>query len=321
MRVRNSLRSAAPASAEPSWGQVLATSVRLWLLRHRMARRWQLAVFFLVLAAAAVTVLQLTGAVTRTARPTTPTAKPPPSPVVSAAQTQAAAWIAGQVSDAAMIGCDPVMCAALQTRGVAADRLVPLRPGRAGPPDATVVVTSPSTDDPLAGQYAPAVIASFGSGRSRIEVRATEPGGAAGYQAALQSDLAAREAAGSQLLRNWHIQVTSQAAAQLRAGQVDSRLLATLAALAAHYRFRVTAFSDAAPAGPDAQVPFRQATIAVSPAADLAAALALVDAQNLPYLPAHAAMAGRTALSIEFPAPSPLGLLMPVLTVDPEPGP
>ena len=319
MWVRNNVRSAAPARAERSWGRVLATTVRLWVLRHRVARRWQLAALFLVLAVVAVAALQLTGAFTRSARSATPTAKSPPSPVVSAAQTQAAAWIAGQVSDAAMIGCHPVMCAALQAQGVTADRLVPWRPGPASPPDATVVVTSPSTDGPLAGQYAPALIASFGSGGSRIEVRATEPGGAAAYQAALRSDLAARKAAGSQLLRNWHIQFTSQGAARLRAGQVDSRLLATLAALAAHYRFRVTAFSDAAPAGPGAQVPFRQATIGVSRAADLAAALALVGAQNPPYLPARAAVVGRTALSIEFPAPSPLGLLTAVLTVDPEP--
>ena len=319
MWVRNNVRSAAPARGEPSWGWVLAATVRLWVRRHRMARRWQLAALFLVLAVVAVVALQFTGAFTRTARLATPAARPPPSPVVSVAQTQAAAWIAGQVSDAAMIGCHPVMCAALQAQGVTADRLVPLGPGPASPPDATVVVTSPSADGQLAGQYAPALIASFGSGRSRIEVRAAEPGGADAYQAALRSDLAARKAAGSELLGNWHIQFTSHGAAQLRAGQVDSRLLATLAALAARYRFRVTAFSDAAPAGPGAQVPFRRATISVTRTADLAAALALVGAQNPPYLPAHAAMAGRAALSIEFPAPSPLGLLTPVLTVDPQP--
>jgi hypothetical protein len=39
----------------------------------------------------------------------------------------------------------------------------------------------------------------------------------------------------------------------------------------------------------------------------------MVRAQHPPYLPAHAAVAGRTGLSIEFAAPSPLGLLSPVL--------
>ena len=52
------------------------------------------------------------------------------------------------------------------------------------------------------------------------------------------------------------------------------------------------------------------------------AALAMVRAQNPPYLPAHAAVVGQTGLSIEFAAPSPLGLLSPVLDADsPHPGP
>jgi hypothetical protein len=48
----------------------------------------------------------------------------------------------------------------------------------------------------------------------------------------------------------------------------------------------------------------------------VAAALAMIRAQNPPYLPAHAAAVGRTGLSIEFAAPSPLGLLSPVLDAD-----
>jgi hypothetical protein len=239
----------------------------------------------------------------------------PPARAVTAAQAEAAAWIAGQVSDAAMVGCDPAMCAALQAQGVAAGRMVPLRPGLTNPPDANVVVTSPSADGRFADRYAPALIASFGSGSSRIEVRAIEPGGAAAYAAALRSDLAARKAAGSQLLRNWHLKFSSQSAAQIRAGQVDSRLLATLAALAAHYRFRVTAFGDA---DPGTQQPFRQVTIGTDRSGDLHGALAMVRVQNPPYLPAHADIIGRTALSIEFAAPSPLGLLNPVLTVSPQ---
>ena len=52
----------------------------------------------------------------------------------------------------------------------------------------------------------------------------------------------------------------------------------------------------------------------------LAAALAMVRAQALPYLPAHAVIGhladGQAALTIEFAAPSPLGLLTPVLEAD-----
>jgi hypothetical protein len=317
MSVRNNHRPAAPAWVEPSWGQVLATTVRLWLQRRRKARRWQLAAAAMTLAVVAVAALQFTGVLTRTPLPATraPAPASPPGHAVTAAQAEAAAWIAGQVSNAAMVGCDPVMCAALQAQGVAAGRLVALTSGAANPLDANVVVTSPSTDGQVADRYAPALIAAFGSGSGRIEVRAIEPGGAAGYAAALRSDLTARKAAGSQLLKNWHLEFTSQSAAQIRAGRVDARLLATLAALAAHYRFRVTAFGDASPG---TQQPFRQVAMGADRSADLTGALAMVRAQNPPYLPAHADIADRTALSIEFAAPSPLGLLTPVLTVSPQ---
>jgi hypothetical protein len=93
---------------------------------------------------------------------------------------------------------------------------------------------------------------------------------------------------------------------------VDTRLLATLAVLASQYSFGVTGFGDA---GPGAPVLFRRVAI-TGIGRSLAAALAMVRAQNPPYLPAHAAVAGRTGLSIEFAAPSPLGLLSPVLDAD-----
>ena len=99
---------------------------------------------------------------------------------------------------------------------------------------------------------------------------------------------------------------------------MDARLLATLASLASQYSFQVTAFGDAAPGAPAL---FRQVAI-TGIGRGLAAALAMVRAQNPPYLPAHATVAGQTGLSIEFAAPSPLGLLSPVLDADsPRPGP
>ena len=162
------------------------------------------------------------------------------------------------MSGDSIIACYPVMCAALQKQGVAAGRLMPLRSAAASPLGAGVLVTSPSIGGQLAGRYAPALIASFGSGRNLVEVRAVEPGGAPAYRAALRADLAARRAAGSQLLRNSHIRFTGPGAARLRAGEVDARLLATLAALAAQYSFRVTSFGGAAPGAPAL---FRQVAI------------------------------------------------------------
>ena len=311
--------------AEPSWGRVLASTVRLavlrWLraagLRRRRGSgsgRWRLATLVLALGGLAVTVLWLAGGLagtpSRTAR--VPAAGAGPLSAAAGVQGQAAAWIAGQVSGNAIVACDPGMCAALQEQGVAAGRLMPLRSAAASPSGAGVLVTSPPAAGQLAGRYAPALIASFGSGGNRVEVRAVEPGGAPAYRAALRADLAARRAAGSQLLRNSHIRFTGPGAAQLRAGEVDARLLATLAALASQFSFRVTAFGDAAPGAP---VLFREVAI-TGIGRGLQAALAMVRAQNPPYLPAHAAVAGQAGLSIEFAAPSPLGLLSPVLDTD-----
>jgi hypothetical protein len=318
-----------PASqAEPSWGRVLVNTVKLSVLRQLRAaglrrrrasssrrwharRRWRFATLVLALAGIAVTVLWIAGGLTstpsRAARVAAGGAGPPS--VAAGVQARAAAWIAGQVSGSAIVACYPGMCAALQEQGVAAGRLMPLRSAAASPRGAGVLVTSPPAGGQLAGRYAPALIASFGSGGNRVEVRAVEPGGAPAYRAALRADLAARRAAGSQLLQNPRIRLAGPGAAQLRAGEVDTRLLATLAALASQYSFRVTAFGDAAPGAP---VLFRQVAI-TGIGRGMPAALAMVRAQNPPYLPAHAAVVGQTGLSIEFAAPSPLGLLSPVL--------
>jgi hypothetical protein len=337
--------AARPVSAKPPWSRVLATTIGLraqrlhragsWPWRapgwpgrtwfrgrsERLLATWRLAVVLVVLAVIA-------GAAVRFAE-TAPRAKLPPSaadPGPSRAngesvQARAALWIADQVSSDATVACYPTMCTALLRQGVAADRLVPLRTGSVGPIGANVIVTSPSVSSQVADRYAPALTASFGSGAARIEVRSAEPGGTAAYESALQADLAARKGAGSQLLRNWHIRFTARDAVQLRAGEVDSRILATLAALASQYSFRITAFGDASPG---VQAVFREATISPGGrdgAAELAGAEALVNEQDPPFLPAHVAIghpaAHQATLSIEFAAPSPLGLLSPTLEADP----
>ena len=219
-----------------------------------------MAALVLALAGAAVTVLWLAGGLTSApsrAAPVSPAGTGAPS-LAAGVQARAAAWIAGQVSGSAVVACYPGMCAALQEQGVAAGRLMLLRTAAASPRRAGVLVTSPSGGGQLAGRYAPALIASFGSDGNRVEVRAVEPGGAPAYRAALRADLAARRAAGSELLRNSHVLFTGPDAAQLRAGEVDTRLLATLAALAAQFSFRVTGFGDAAPGAP---VLFREVAI------------------------------------------------------------
>ncbi len=317
--------------AQPSWGRVLASTVKLAVSRRLRAaglrrrasgsrpghagRRWRFAALVLALAGAAVVVLWLAGGLAGTASRAArvPAAGPGLPSLAAGVQARAAAWIAGQVSGDAIIACDPGMCAALQEQGVAAGRLMPLRSAAASPRGASVLAISPPAGGQLAGRYAPALIARFGSGGDRVEVRAVEPGGVSAYRAALRADLAARRAAGFQLLRNSHIRFTGPGAAQLRAGDVDTRLLATLAALASQYSFRVTGFGDASPGVP---VLFREVGM-TGVGGGLAAALAMIRAQDPPYLPAHAAAVGQTGLSIEFAAPGPLGLLSPALDADP----
>ena len=304
----------------PSWGRVLATTVSLWVGRRAARLRHPrlaliLTACVVVAAAAVVSVVQVSGTSSRTASASRPQTAPPAwaRGAAGTVRTQAATWAASQLSSAETVGCDPLMCAALRAHGVAASRLVPVTPGAA---DADVVVASPSA----AGQQnAPVLLASFGSGANLVEVRTAPPGGSAAYQRAVAADLAARRSAGAQLLHSQRIAVAGPAAAQLQAGQVDSRLLIMLAMLASQHPWRVVAFGSASPGVAAAQAPFRQITITGPDAGDLAASLALVRAQNAPYQPAQAAIvrlpggqgvpAGQLALRIDFAAPSPLGLL------------
>jgi hypothetical protein len=333
-----------PVSAEPSWGRVLTTTITLWVRRRhavgftprtpgqprrswfgepsgrlRRLGAWRLVALLVILAVVGAAATEFADAAFQGTRAAYAGYPGPRGAHGTSSQEQAAAWIANQVSSDTVIACYPAMCTVLQEQGVAADRLMPLQPGSVGPIDASVIVTSPSTASQVTDAYAPALIASFGSGLTRVEVRAAEPGGAAAYESAFQADRTARKYAGSELLRNWRIQFTTRDAAQLRAGEVDSRLLATLAALASQYSFRVTSFGDTSPG---VQVLFREATIASGgkrEAAGLAGAAALLNGQDPPFLPTHVTIghpgAGQVALSIEFAAPSPLGLLTPTVEV------
>ncbi len=316
-----------PVRAEPSWGRVLLTTVELWVSRRRR-RLQKLALAVVAAAVVALAALQLTGPLSRAApravRPSVsahPAARGISSRPAATAQSEAAAWITSQVSSAAIIGCYPAMCASLQAQGVSASRLVPLGSTLTGVLRTDVIAALSSAGTRLVDHYAPALIASFGSGTSRIEIRAVAPAGAAAYQSALRADLYARKSAGSQLLRNPRIRFSAADAAPLAAGEVDSRLLATLAALSSQFSLRVMAFGDSSPGAP---LLFREVTVASdgdgNGAARLAAALAMVNAQESPYLPAHAAIGhlgtGQAVLLIEFASPSPLGLLTAVLTAD-----
>ncbi len=252
-------------------------------------------------------------------------APPRPAAVLdhaAAIRSRTAAWVARQISRTAIDACDPDMCSALLAQGIAPGNLLELRAATPDPLGSDVVVATAAVRSQfgarLAGVYAPGILASFGSGGLRIDVRAIAPDGAAAYQAALASDVVARRDAGRQLLGNPHLRVSTTAAqAELRAGQVDPRLLTTLAVLAATGSVQVTAFGDSGPGAGDG-VPLRSAEITGPPRAGparLRDMIAFVRAQRPPYLPSRSLItpgaAGSPVLTIQFAAPSPAGLLQP----------
>ena len=349
--VRPSAAVARPAAStpEPSLVRVLGTTIRLWvtrrlhrlgigrrrppyaragtadhapsaLARSRSAWRWRLAAIMLAVAILALVALQLSGVLSKPGSPAEPAANPGKSgasslSVAALARGQAAAWVARQVGSGAIIACDPLVCSALLQHGVAAGRLLPLQSTGANPFGADVIMASPSVrsanGSDLTSLYAPALIASFGSGATRVDVRAIAPQGGAGYRAAERPDLADRKEAGAQLLRNPRFHPNAQAARQITAGQVDSRLLVTLASLVSQRTVSVGSFGDT---GPGAPVEFRQVTITGPGGRDaaLTADLDQVRTQRAPYLPDSATIVhpgGPNVLRIEFGAPSPQGLL------------
>ena len=80
----------------------------------------------------------------------------------TAARDQAAAWVARQVSGAAVIACDPAMCAALAQHGVPSGNLLVLGPGAGDPLGSDVVLGTAAVrglfGSRLAAVYAPEVL-------------------------------------------------------------------------------------------------------------------------------------------------------------------
>ncbi len=316
----------------PPWPAVVATTVRLWLRRRggplgRLFRhRWAIAVAVLAVAALVVTGLTLSFSRYAGTAPAAGQEAAPPGPLGqnsgAGAGHVAAVWVAHQVSRDAIVGCDPGMCRVLQAQGFPAANLFVLRSGAAGLRFCDVIVATQAVRNLLGSRLqrenAPAVIAGFGSGEARIDVRAVAPGGAAAYRAALAADWAARRKAAAPLVKSPRIHTGGAARQELLTGQVDSRLLITLAALSVPYPVHVVAFGDSAP-GASAGVPLREMEIsaAASPAsrsAELQRIRSMVLAQHAVFLPAHVSLVrlagGGAALRIEFGVPSPLGLLL-----------
>jgi hypothetical protein len=231
----------------------------------------------------------------------------------------AAAWIAGQLSRSDVVSCDPVMCAALRAHGVPAADVLELTSGQGNPLHSTVIVATPAVradfGSRLATVDAPAVIASFGSAASGIQVRAIALHGAAAYRAALQTDLTQRRESAASLLRSGRLSVSATVRAQLKAGDVDARLLVNLAWLAGQHAIDVMSFSDGGPGVSPSVSPYRAAEIAAAGGTDQGFAtsvLSFLHTQHPPWAATRASRVklagGRTGVLVEFSAPSPLGV-------------
>jgi hypothetical protein len=322
------ITQALPAADPAPHGTVLASTIRS-RARHRFwpaTTRWRV-ISALIVAAA----LFCGGAGTVTLGRGTTAGKganggqPPGDAAIAAAavaRTAAAAWMARQVAPAAIVACDPQMCAVLQGKGIPAGRLLVLRAGNAGPLGSDVIVSTAAVREEfgsrLASVYAPVALATFGSGSTQVAVRVVAADGSAAYRRSLRADAAARRAAGALLLRNPHVRVSPAGRRELAAGQVDARLLSAIGALASLYHVDVADFGAPA-AGADPGVPLRWADISPVPAGRGRAAAALNSvkrfllAQQDPFRPADVTpvrlASGQAVLHVEYTAPSPLGLL------------
>jgi hypothetical protein len=241
----------------------------------------------------------------------------------AAIRDRAAAWVAGQVSRDVHISCDQVMCQALEAHGVPGTALIVLRSGGGGTLRSTVVVATAAVRSMVGSRLltddAPAAIASFGSGSGQISIRVVVPGGAAAYSSTLRSDIAARKDGGTSLLQTPRITVSARARPQLVDGQVDSRLMLTIAIMASRWPISIVAFGDIGP-GASPGIPFRSADLV--PTTRVAGSQmtlllrqmsAFLHTSPGSYPVSHVSIVkiagGRDVLRIEFAAPSPPGLL------------
>jgi hypothetical protein len=235
--------------------------------------------------------------------------------LAQADRQQAAGWIAREVASNIVVGCDLEMCNQLQKSGFPGARLMQLQPTSPDPLGAQLVVATPVIRNQfgtrLASVYAPLVIASFGTGAERVDIRFIAPDGSKAFEAQLVTDRKNRITAGEQLLANDHVHASAAARQALLAGRVDPRLLVTLGTLAGLMPIQLVAFDDPSP-GAGSDVPLRGAELGAAAATGLPAMVAFLKAQQGQYAPAVASITqianGQHVVTVRYDAPGPMGL-------------
>jgi Protein kinase domain len=236
----------------------------------------------------------------------------------AAARTQAITWILHQVSPAAVVSCDTQVCADLASSGFPSSNLVPLGPDSNDPLASALVVATATVRNQFGRRlalYAPATIASFGTGNARIDIMWVYPWGATAYHAALPAALRVRKATDAQLLTNNNIRLSAAARAQLLSGQIDPRLPLLIVTMAHSHPLSVVDFASQSPGGGPANL-LRWVDLATTAPAHLTRAAYLdwmrsfIGAQRAEYHPAWVQQVtlrtGQAVLRIGYGAPSPL---------------
>lgn len=222
---------------------------------------------------------------------------------------EVAAWIDTQLAPDAVIEVDALSRAQLVLYGLDPDRLSTTGQGSERA-DLLLLPLGSRTELPL--------IATFGGGAGELglRLRVDDPADFADAQIA---DRTARSRFGTALTRNPHLSLGASAAAALRAGDVDPRLMVGLATASASVRFGVTEFSNTGGTLVQESV-FRQAVLtditdldpSVGASGTSPEALRWLGqffrTQQPPYLPLVVVEAV-TSLTVSYAAPSPLGLL------------
>jgi serine/threonine protein kinase len=235
-----------------------------------------------------------------------------------AAEAAAITWILHQVSPAAVVSCDIQVCQDLASRGFKSN-LLPLGPTSNDPLGSDLVVATATVRNLFGSRlavYAPATIASFGTGNARIDIKWVYPSGAKAYSAALPAALRVRKGADAQLLTNSNIRFSATARAQLLSGQIDPWLPLLLVIMAYRHPLYVVDFASQSPGGGPASL-LRWVDLATNvPAAHLTRAAYLgwmqsfMQTQRAEYQPSWVEQVtlrtGQAVLRIGYGAPSPL---------------
>ena len=304
---------AGPVPGRPPPGRRRRTAAR---------RRWRA----VTVLGSALLVAGLGGMAFALAGPGTPPARPtggrhagtsPPFDNETAVRNRAVIWIMHQVSRAAVVGCDAQVCTDLHSRGMPYANLLTLGPQSNDPLGADLVVDTATVRAQFRDRlhvWAPAIIAAFGSGNARIEIRLEFPGGATSYRAVQGAYLRARKLADVQLLTNSSIKLSATATAQLRSGEIDPRLPELIALMVHYHPLQIVDFGDQSPGGGPASL-LRSLDLATAdPPAHLTSSAyinwmrSFIRAQRSKYHPALTLVTirGQRMLRIGYGAPSPL---------------